>query len=454
MALRQLYLSFFIFTTYSSPGGTKLEEIGYNPIFDEDESLVSRHVNGLNDNFNTTITLSIAKENFEMEMQVLTTKNVTYFFNISSSISITHSKLLMQFNSSKYGIVQDIRLVANFQDNKSKIIVPLHSLSSGKTQFYLETVMLLQNDSTAKCKSKKSDDLDYCGIKINIKNRRNELSNAIINISVYDSKNFITLSTITGWIYFFAWSLSFYPQIYQNWQRKSVIGLNFDFLALNTIGYWCYTIYNFGMFSVRIIQEEYWLKEGTMVIPVKLNDLAFSSHGIFACLITILQCLVFERGGQKISKTCWFISSGIGIYTISILLCKYLGTLLWLDCLIYFSYVKIFVTVVKYIPQAHMNYQRKSTDGWNIVLVLLDLMGGVFSSTQMIIDGYNFNDWSSLSGNSTKFGIALVTYVFDFIFILQHYVLYRNSIMKSNSRVHVGYEPIPQRNPSQLGMIG
>ena len=121
---------------------------------------------------------------------------------------------------------------------------------------------------------------------------------------------------------------------------------------------------------------------------------------------------------------------------------------------IHFSYVKIFVTVVKYIPQAHMNYQRKSTDGWNIVLVLLDLMGGVFSSAQMVIDGYNFNDWSSLSGNSTKFGIALVTYVFDFIFILQHYVWYRNSIVKTNNRVRVGYELIPQRNPSQLGMIG
>ena len=287
-----------------------------------------------------------------------------------------------------------------------------------------------------------------------ITDKQQKVSNAVVNVSVFESTKLIELSIIIGWIYFFAWALSFYPQIYQNWERKSVVGLNFDFLALNTVGYWCYTIYNFGMFSVKIIQEEYRNEEGTVVIPVKLNDLAFSSHGIFACLITILQCLVFNRGGQKMSKTCWAILAGIGLYTFSILLCKYFGVLIWLDCLIYFSYVKIFVTIVKYIPQAYMNYRRKSTDGWNIILVLLDLTGGVFSSAQMILDGYNFNDWSSLTGNPTKFGIALVTYVFDFIFILQHYVWYRHSNLKSNEFGHEGYEPILQRDPSQLGIVG
>lgn len=29
------------------------------------------------------------------------------------------------------------------------------------------------------------------------------------------------LSSITGWIYFFAWSISFYPQIFLNYSRKS-----------------------------------------------------------------------------------------------------------------------------------------------------------------------------------------------------------------------------------------
>lgn len=30
-------------------------------------------------------------------------------------------------------------------------------------------------------------------------------------------------------MYFACWSFSFYPQIYENWRRKSVHGLSFDF---------------------------------------------------------------------------------------------------------------------------------------------------------------------------------------------------------------------------------
>jgi hypothetical protein len=31
------------------------------------------------------------------------------------------------------------------------------------------------------------------------------------------------------------------------------------------------------------------------------------------------------------------------------------------------------------IPQAYINYQRKSTEGWSIENILLDLTGGVLS---------------------------------------------------------------------------
>ena len=37
------------------------------------------------------------------------------------------------------------------------------------------------------------------------------------------------LSEIFGWTYFIAWSVSFYGQVIENYRRKSVSGLNFDF---------------------------------------------------------------------------------------------------------------------------------------------------------------------------------------------------------------------------------
>lgn len=37
------------------------------------------------------------------------------------------------------------------------------------------------------------------------------------------------VSTALGWLYFAAWSISFYPQIVLNFQRKSVSGLSLEF---------------------------------------------------------------------------------------------------------------------------------------------------------------------------------------------------------------------------------
>ncbi len=44
------------------------------------------------------------------------------------------------------------------------------------------------------------------------------------------------VSAIVGWLYFFAWSISFYPQIYLNYVRRSVVGLSLDYVSLNIIG--------------------------------------------------------------------------------------------------------------------------------------------------------------------------------------------------------------------------
>ena len=81
-----------------------------------------------------------------------------------------------------------------------------------------------------------------------------------------------------------------------------------------------------------------------------------------------------------------------------------------------FSYAKMTVTLVKYIPQLFLNFQRKATTGWAFSVVLMDLTGGLFSLGQMMLD-------SSLlviiEGNPVKLGLALVSIFFDFGFIIQ-----------------------------------
>jgi hypothetical protein len=72
-----------------------------------------------------------------------------------------------------------------------------------------------------------------------------------------------------------------------------------------------------------------------------------------------------------------------------------------------------------------MNYRRKSTEGWSIGNILLDLLGGILSLIQMCLLAINYNDWSSLFGSITKLGLGIVSIGFDLIFIIQHYILYK-----------------------------
>ena len=89
-----------------------------------------------------------------------------------------------------------------------------------------------------------------------------------------------------------------------------------------------------------------------------------------------------------------------------------------------FGFIKLLVTFIKYMPQAWLNYKRKSTQGWDIGQIILDLVGGVLSIVQLLIDASMQSDWSGLIGNPVKFALGNVSIIFDVIFITQHYILY------------------------------
>jgi len=103
----------------------------------------------------------------------------------------------------------------------------------------------------------------------------------------------------------------------------------------------------------------------------------------------------------------------------------------WIDYLYFLSFVKVCISIVKYIPQALLNYKRKSTQGWQIWNILLDFAGGSLSLLQLVGDSLDEartdgldNVWTGIIGNPAKFGLGLVSIFFDIIFIVQHYILY------------------------------
>jgi hypothetical protein len=88
----------------------------------------------------------------------------------------------------------------------------------------------------------------------NISNPAINTNNAYVRVTVNKIAGLDTFSLVVGWVYFVAWSVSFYPQIYINFKRKSVVGLNFDFLALNLVGFTLYGVFNLGLYFIPEIK--------------------------------------------------------------------------------------------------------------------------------------------------------------------------------------------------------
>ncbi|CAL7952332.1 unnamed protein product [Xylocopa violacea] len=253
-----------------------------------------------------------------------------------------------------------------------------------------------------------------------------DFSQAFVRVTIEKSDTLYHISTVVGWIYFLAWSVSFYPQIYSNYKRKSVVGLNFDYLSLNLVGFIMYALFNCGLFWIPEVELEYFRRYPKGLNPVQVNDIFFALHATFATVITIIQCFVYETGTQRVSTTARVIHSIFAVFILISMILAIVTTITWLDFLYYCSYVKLSITLIKYVPQAFYNYKRKSTVGWSIGNIFLDFTGGMLSMLQMILNAYNYDDWESIFGDPTKFGLGFFSVAFDIFFIIQHYVLYRD----------------------------
>lgn len=165
---------------------------------------------------------------------------------------------------------------------------------------------------------------------------------------------------------------------------------------------------------------------------MRFNDFLFAAHGAFFCVIIYSQFFPsiwgFKVGlSQKASKAALgiFWGSILGILVVT-LLARTWGKdggydpegWAWIDVVrmartytalvtdlrkVYaLGYCKLITVVVKYIPQAWVNYKRKSTEGWSIYPMLLDFTGGWLSIGQLIIDSSLQSDWTGITGSYSE----------------------------------------------------
>ncbi|GAA6028474.1 hypothetical protein JCM8097_007046 [Rhodosporidiobolus ruineniae] len=237
----------------------------------------------------------------------------------------------------------------------------------------------------------------------------------------------VALSHALGWIYTGAWSLSFYPQVILNHRRKSVIGLSIDFLTLNPLGFAAYTVFNVALYASPTVRRQYADRHDGHYPHVQPNDIAFAAHALVLSLVALGQSFVYKRDpSQRLSPfNRLFVASLILILLILTFLTRFTSALAYLDLVLFLSYVKLWISFAKYVPQAVINYHRKSTEGWSVENILLDFTGGSLSLAQLVLDSWIDQDWRGITGNPGKLGLSFLSLAFDVLFLVQHYVLYR-----------------------------
>ncbi|CAE6447711.1 unnamed protein product [Rhizoctonia solani] len=260
---------------------------------------------------------------------------------------------------------------------------------------------------------------------------------------MFEASSRVFISHSLGWLYFIAWTISFYPQVFLNIRRKSVEGLSIDFASLNVVGFASveglsidfaslnvvgfasYTIYTTNFFFNEEVREEYRQRHNGSDSSVQPNDVAFAVHALVLTLVTLFQTFYYPRGsGQRLSTFNRAVIAFMVIF-ITIDLGRVAAHQAHLiDVLYHLGTFKLYVSIAKYIPQAFSNFNRKSTEGWSIGNVLLDFTGGLLSLLQLLIDSFALDDWSAITGNPVKFGLSMLSLSFGLLFISQHYILY------------------------------
>ena len=158
------------------------------------------------------------------------------------------------------------------------------------------------------------------------------------------------LSSIIGYTYFCAWSVSFYPQVILNFKRKSTAGLSNEFSVLNVAGFACYAVYTVCFYFSNTIQRQYKERYGADAeITVQSNDVAFAVHAFVLCCVQLSQ-IVLYRGfdaaplaiAVKIGLATWLV---VCVIFSALVMEEQISS--WLDFLYMLSLVKVVISLIK-----------------------------------------------------------------------------------------------------------
>jgi len=221
------------------------------------------------------------------------------------------------------------------------------------------------------------------------------------------------ISKVMNFIYSFAWTAGLCCLAYGVNKSKDGDGLSINFLLLSFISFTFGSTYNIYGY---MYDPTYSSGQITVV------DIVYTITAQFLISVNIILVLYYPRV-QNYTKCIWLTCCILTVISIGMFaaynpkveqIVKFMGL------------IRVMLSFIHYVPQVYLNWSRKSTYGWSISFVILDLIGGCLSFLQIFIDYASTGTFSQFSTNLnfSKFLVGLVTISFDLIFMFQHYVLY------------------------------
>ncbi|XP_018567132.1 cystinosin homolog [Anoplophora glabripennis] len=222
--------------------------------------------------------------------------------------------------------------------------------------------------------------------------------------------------------YYYIFSiLSVYPQIFLQFLRLSVVGLDMDYVCFNFIGYLSYGIYTTFTYNKVAPHSEGNLQED---FSVTLTEIMYALHGLVISTLLGLQAIKYHGIDKRVSVVGKELISFYGIiFTFGLLLAKF-NVMHYRDFLYICYYIHIASAITKYMPQLYKNYVIKSTFGWSIWTSNLELIGCIFLIIGIFLTSYNYENWANIP-TDVLFWMACAISLQHTAFIIQHYFIYK-----------------------------
>lgn len=150
-------------------------------------------------------------------------------------------------------------------------------------------------------------------------------------------------------------------------------------------------------------------------------DLSFNIHALLLCAATMVLVLYYPRSLNRISRptVTFMICSFIAVVVVAIF---DTSTAVQLVGLIMFA-----VGSVKYIPQVKLNFKKRSTSGFSIGAIVLEIFACLFSFSEIILIKLESKTSSEIYGKVfliMRFILIILYLGYDALFLFQHYILF------------------------------